>query len=317
MGQFTTLRTQRVKGFEELDEIVLGTRREVVQLERGKLDGEVSHASIGDLPIDMASFSLGVRTRGGSHKERVGISILTESGNRAVRSSFESHPGDVLVLQPGCEHENRYYGHASIVVLMVSPTDIQSSFGTEGRMSDPSSWSRNHYHGNAETVASAVPRLQSLLGRLGEVSLTAEAAEYWKRSVIEAVTANVAAGMPSEREGSLPSALKVVRRAEEYLDARAMEPVHISQICSQLHISRRTLHRAFHEALGIGPIAFLRNRRLCAVHTALRAPKHIGTISDIAMQYGFQNLGRFAGYYYQLFGEHPSDTRRRFAGGHV
>ena len=28
------------------------------------------------------------------------------------------------------------------------------------------------------------------------------------------------------------------------------------------------------------------------------------------MQFGFQNLGRFAGYYHQLFGEYPSDTRR-------
>jgi transcriptional regulator GlxA family with amidase domain len=131
--------------------------------------------------------------------------------------------------------------------------------------------------------------------------------------VLEAVTANVVAGMPAERDGPLPSALKVVRQVEEYLESRPTEPVHISEICSQLHVSRRTLHRAFHEALGIGPIAFLRYRRLCAVHTALRAPKDIRTISDFAMQFGFQNLGRFAGYYHQLFGEHPSETRRRSA----
>jgi transcriptional regulator GlxA family with amidase domain len=55
----------------------------------------------------------------------------------------------------------------------------------------------------------------------------------------------------------------------------------------------------------------LRHRRLCAVHTALREQENIRTISEIAMQYGFQNLGRFAGYYHQLFGEYPSDTRRR------
>ena len=138
------------------------------------------------------------------------------------------------------------------------------------------------------------------------MSLMPEAAAFWKRAVIEAVTANVAAGMLSERDGPFPSALKVVRQAEEYLDARPTEPVHISEICSHLHVSRRTLHRAFHEALGTGPIAFLRHRRLCAVHTALRAPKDIRTISDIAMQFGFQNLGSFSGYYHQLFGEYPS-----------
>jgi len=216
------------------------------------------------------------------------------------------------VMQPGCEHENRYYGGASIVVVMASEADIASSYGTEAGMLDPSCWWKTHYKGNTETVTSIIPRLQSLLGGLGAMSLTREAAEFWKRAVIEAVTANVVAGMPSERDGPLPSALKIVRQVEEYLDARPNEPIHISEICSHLHVSRRTLHRAFHEALGTGPIAFLRHRRLCAAHTALRAPGDIQTISNIAMQFGFQNLGRFAGYYHQLFGEYPSETRQRY-----
>lgn len=311
MGQFAALRTQKIKGFEELNEVVLGTRREIVQLERGKITGELTHATIGDLPVDMATFNLGIRTRGGSHRDRIGIGMLAASGGRALRSTYQSHPGDVLVTQPGSEHENRYYGGASVIVVLTSVTDIESSFGTEGPMSDTSLWWRNHFKGNAETVSEVIPRLQSLLGRLDRVSLSAAAAEYWKRAVIEAVTANIVAGMPSQRNGTLPSALRIVRQVEEYLDARAADAVHISEICSQLHLSRRTLHRAFHEALGVGPIAFLRDRRLCAVHTALRAQKDIRTISDVAMHYGFQNIGRFAGYYRQLFGEYPSETRQR------
>ena len=86
------------------------------------------------------------------------------------------------------------------------------------------------------------------------------------------------------------------------------ELINISEICSHLHAPRRTLHRAFHEALGTGPIAFLRHRRLCATSTALRAPEDIRTIAEIAMQFGFQDLGRFAGYYHQLFGEYPSEA---------
>jgi AraC-like DNA-binding protein len=311
MEQLTTLSRQKIEGFEELKEIVHGTRRDIVQLERGKIAGEIAHATIGDLQIDAASFNLGVRTKGGSHKSRIGIGLLAASAGHVVRSSYDSHPGDVLVMQPGCEHENRYYGGASMIVVMASEADIELSYGAEPRMRDPSRWWRNHYKGNAETVARTIPHLQSLLGRLDTMSLTPEAAAFWKRAVIEAVTTNVAAGLPSERDGPLPSALKVVRQVEEYLDARPTEPVHISEICTHLHASRRTLHRAFHEALGTGPIAFLRHRRLCATHTAFRAPEDIRTISNIAMQFGFQNLGRFAGYYHQLFGEYPSQTRQR------
>ena len=76
MGQFAALRTQKIEGFEELKEVVLGTRREIVQLERGKIKGEIAHAVIGDLPIDTASFNLGIRTKGGSHRDRIGIGLL-------------------------------------------------------------------------------------------------------------------------------------------------------------------------------------------------------------------------------------------------
>ncbi len=311
MGHFAALRRQTIEGFEELEEIVPGTRRELVQLERGKISGEIAHARIGDLSIDTASFNLGIRTKGESPRDRIGIGLLAASAGHVVRSSYKSRPGDVLVMQPGCEHENRYHGGASVIVVMASEADIASTYATEARMRDPSCWWRKHYKGNAETVKRTIPHLQSLLGRLGTMSLTLEAAEFWKRAVIEAVTANVAAGMSSERDGPLPSALKIVRQVEEYLDARPTEPIHISEICSHLHASRRTLHRAFHEALGTGPIAFLRHRRLCAAHTALRSGQDFQTISAIAMQFGFQNFGRFAGYYHQLFGEYPSDTRQR------
>ncbi len=184
MGQFAKLRTQKIEGFEELNDVIVGTSRQVVQLEHGKIRGEVTHASIAGLPIAIASFNLGIRSKGGSHKDRIGIGLLAASGDHAMCLSYESRPGDVLVTQPGCEHENRYYGGASIIVVTPSVDDIEQSFATEARMSDPSAWGRNHYRGNAATLTSVVPRLRSLFARIGDASLTAEAAEFWKRGVI-------------------------------------------------------------------------------------------------------------------------------------
>jgi AraC-like DNA-binding protein len=310
MEQFASLRTQEIDGFEEFSEVVVGTRREVVQLQHGKLRGSVSHASIGCLRIDLARFNLGMRTKGASGPDGIVIGMLADSDDRVTRSSYESEPGDVLVTPAGSEHENRYYGGANVIIATIQYDDINSSFYSDGELSDPAAWRRSHFKGNTYTVKNVVPRLHSLVARLGETSLDANAAEYWKRAVIEAMSATIK-GTSSERDGPLPSALKVVKQVEEYLDAAGSAPIHISEICRQMHLSRRTLHRAFHEALGTGPIAFLRHRRLCAIHSALRAPKDIRTISEVAMQFGFQNLGRFAGYYHRLFGEYPSETRSK------
>jgi len=258
------------------------------------------------------TFNLGVKSRGESNKVRTTIGMLTASTNRVTRASYETRPGGVLVTPPGGENDNRYYGGASILVITMSPADIEATFSTEGALGDPTTWRSNYFKGNADTVQRVIPRLRSLVARLGErdLCLTVEAAAFWKQAIIEAMTANIVEGVPSERDGPLPSALRVVRQVEEYLDAQGAGPVHISRICGQLRVSRRTLHRAFHESLGIGPIAFLRYRRLCSVHTALRSdPPADRTIADLAVQHGFLNVGRFAYYYRQMFGEYPSDTR--------
>ena len=89
-------------------------------------------------------------------------------------------------------------------------------------------------------------------------------------------------------------------------------PVHIAELCTALRISRRTLHRAFSEALGIGPMDFLRKARLGAVHAVLKRSDPTTTrIGHVAAEYGFGELGRFSAYYRRLFGELPSDTLRK------
>lgn len=92
-------------------------------------------------------------------------------------------------------------------------------------------------------------------------------------------------------------------------DEAGTRPVHVSEICAALSVSRRTLHRAFQEVFGLGPVSFLRHKRLCAVHSILResAPGST-TVSAVAMQQGFYELGRFSQYYFAMFGEHPSQT---------
>lgn len=99
---------------------------------------------------------------------------------------------------------------------------------------------------------------------------------------------------------------------EHYIEAVGIRPVHISEICAQFEVSRRSLHRAFDEVLGMGPVTFLRYKRLCRIHSVLRGSSPAQTtVTEVAMQQGFIELGRFAHYYHALFGEHPSETLRR------
>ena len=101
MGQFASLQTQEVEGFEEFSEVVVGARRKVVQIQSGKLQGRVAHATVGNLRIDLASFNLGLRTSGVSGKDGIVIGMLANSADRVTRFTYESRPGDVMVTPPG------------------------------------------------------------------------------------------------------------------------------------------------------------------------------------------------------------------------
>lgn len=85
--------------------------------------------------------------------------------------------------------------------------------------------------------------------------------------------------------------------------------MHVSEICAALGVSRRTLHRAFQEVFGLGPVTFLRHKRLCTAHSILHesAPGST-TVAAVAMEQGFYEPGRFSQYYFAMFGEHPSQT---------
>jgi AraC family ethanolamine operon transcriptional activator len=85
----------------------------------------------------------------------------------------------------------------------------------------------------------------------------------------------------------------------------------ISELCDEATISQRSLEYAFRNTFGLTPLAFQRLRRLYRANLALRNTDNLQTsVSEIALQNGFYELGRFAQYYQQVFGELPSSTLR-------
>lgn len=77
-------------------------------------------------------------------------------------------------------------------------------------------------------------------------------------------------------------------------------------------VSQRTLEYAFRDELGTSPVRFIRRLRLHRVRRGLLAadPK-ADTVAEVAMSFGFYQLGRFAAEYRAVFGELPSATLAR------
>lgn len=103
-----------------------------------------------------------------------------------------------------------------------------------------------------------------------------------------------------------------LRRAEEFIFARLSEPLSVADVAEISGVNARTLSRAFKKRYGMGPMAFLKERRLEQAQRALLgADSESTTVTEIATRLGFYHLGQFSKDYRQAFQELPSETLRR------
>src|SRR5215472_6871523 len=95
------------------------------------------------------------------------------------------------------------------------------------------------------------------------------------------------------------------------LEASQNSAVYLPELCSRIAVSSRTLRLCCQQQLGMSPKRYLTLRRMHLVRRALRRASRSDTVTDIAMSFGFWELGRFAVRYKLIFGESPSETMRR------
>ncbi len=103
---------------------------------------------------------------------------------------------------------------------------------------------------------------------------------------------------------------QIVRRASEFVRTHAAEGIRIRDLSRAAGVSERTLRNAFHREHGVSPKQYELRERLRAVRQALCESAATATVTTIASEYGFFELGRFAGIYKHTFGESPSQTMR-------
>jgi len=101
----------------------------------------------------------------------------------------------------------------------------------------------------------------------------------------------------------------LVQRAEKLALTYDDKPLQVSALSRALGVSERTLRKLFNEIHGRPPSRHLRMLRLSEVRRALLSARgHPVTVTEIATDFGFAELGRFSVEYRKAFGESPSTT---------
>ncbi|SBT39165.1 helix-turn-helix transcriptional regulator [Micromonospora auratinigra] len=136
------------------------------------------------------------------------------------------------------------------------------------------------------------------------------------RDVVELVASTAVAVFPNagmtvfylpEPAGVRPA---LARRAAEYIEAHAAEPLTVAQIAAACEVGPRAVQIAFQRHYGQSPMAFLRAVRLRRAHQDLQRAGPGQTVAGTARRWGWAHAGRFARAYRETYGQDPGDTLR-------
>lgn len=114
-----------------------------------------------------------------------------------------------------------------------------------------------------------------------------------------------------EPRQQLPPTTWQVRRAEAYIETHWNEPITIASIARATAASARSIFYHFKAGRGQSPMSFVKQVRLEHAKEMLESSGVNRSVTKIAVDCGFGNLGHFAGDYFKRFGERPSETLKR------
>ncbi|MBN0989266.1 AraC family transcriptional regulator [Amphritea pacifica] len=103
----------------------------------------------------------------------------------------------------------------------------------------------------------------------------------------------------------------IMGKLREYIDQNIKRNLSVKSLTDVCHMSERSLYYLFRESESTTPLSYIQQRKIALAHREITAGSAVRSITQIAMDYGFTNMGRFSQLYRKQVGELPSVTRSR------
>jgi AraC-like DNA-binding protein len=243
------------------------------------------------------------------------VSFPIDGGPSPVWGGIEIRTGEMITVGPGERLHARTLGPCHWGAIRVPDrqlADYARALNGTGFVVPPAARWRppraavrqlRHLH------RAAIRMAEARVGALTDL----QAAHGLEQQLLHSLIECLSAGLAGEETPTARRHRDILARFEDLLVA---EPsLRMADICAALRVSERTLRECCKKQLGMGPSSYRRLRGMQQVHRALRGRNlDTASVSGVAGQYGFRDLGRLAANYRALYGELPSATLRKGLG---
>lgn len=310
--------SSQIRTFTDPDDYASAIRQGTVELtitERGRFAATLVRIDLHRLWMQRFSENLARTSHIAGWGGRAVVAFRTRPGPRLFSAGIEMRPTDITRHVQGESYYRRSSGPVSYAGMSL-PVEDAAAIGETLAGCDLTP-PRNAVLITPRTPAmERLQRLHAAAGRLAEeapeIIANLDAARGLEQALIEALAACLSHQERRENGVAQGQHAIVMRRFRRIVEEAPEQPLYIPDICKVIRVSERTLRMCCQEHLGMPPKRYLLLRRMAFARRALhRAAPDATSVTDIAMRYGFWQLGRFAVEYQTLFGESPSATLHR------
>ncbi|MEK6481033.1 helix-turn-helix domain-containing protein [Catalinimonas sp. 4WD22] len=298
---------------ENMNQLISGINLDSVQLNAdGTPKGEMLQVSAPEIQVGFGQLNAEFRSKGIMHTDKVTLGINLCSEAKILQWGHLSMPGDVFIFPPGVEQDAVSIGEIYFATLTISIDSLIKYGARDMLYGDKGLWEHPYLFRTSPELYTVLRKtlmhVESQL-RYPDFALSDKQLASFQYDLVESFLCGIVYDEKRCVKKHTLSHAQIVRQAEDWMEGRIAQSIHIADLCNALDISRRTLQRAFKNTLGMGPAHYLKLKRMSAVRAELKnLDPAITTVTDVAMSYGFWELGRFAVEYRRIFNEKPSET---------
>ena len=293
---------------------VPGVALSLVLTEPGEFRGQVTWVKLPQVGLFRCSENLSHVSFASMTPGPVFVSFLARSNPLPIWQGVEMHAGEIVLHGGDSRFCQRAEGECRWGSIAVEPSALRDCGAAIGRQTLALPASARILKPPREAVSSML-LLHRQACRLAETksALIAhpEVVRGLEHDLLYALVKCLSSDEAPRDSGARRHHAEIMARLEQVLSAHEATPLTAAQLAAEVGAPERTLQACCAEFLGMSPGQYARLRRLHLVRRALRrADSYAASVSVIAKQYGFRELGRFAVEYRTAFGETPSSTLR-------
>lgn len=298
---------------EHLATIQKGKNRRYTQLKPGKLQGSYAECNLRDVQLFRETLSIGMRIEAAPNAQYMPFAAAF-SNTHDLKFCGNTVRGSSLLQATGGEWDACSGGLLNYVGAAFNRDTLKTSYFRLFKREFPAHWAQS------KTVITCpkafnqylyiLKRALMLMETFPALSTVTPVCKVLNDTVLHSAFNTLTPTLAlQEKISDFSSRKKGVRKALDYLEVNARKIPTMTDLCHISGLSERSLQYGFKEYIGVSPVRYLRLLRLNEVRRELILSDHNKTkVTDVALNWGFVELGRFSGEYRKLFHELPSET---------